>query len=64
MSWSTLKKNMLKAIDKVNLDLIDHNLYNLDDDFEYLFPTPLFLIYSINWGETNNLSAIIDKSQQ
>lgn len=48
MSWSILKKNILKVFDKTNLDLIDCNLDNLDNDFKYLFPTPPLLVYSVN----------------
>ncbi len=63
MSRSTLERNALEAFDRANPDLIDHNLDDLDDDFEYLFPILPFLVYGIDWKGTNNLSAIIDKDQ-
>ncbi len=63
MSWFILEKNELEAFDRANLDLIDHNLDDLDNDFEYLFPTPLLLIHGIDWRKTNNLSAIINRGQ-
>ena len=63
MSWSILEKNALKTFDKANPDLIDRNLDDLDNDFKYLFPTPLLLLHSIDWRGTNNLSAIINRGQ-
>ena len=64
MSRSILEKNALEVFDRAHLDLIDCNLDDLDNDFEYLFRIPLFLVYCVNWRRTNNLSAIIDRSQQ
>ncbi len=61
MSRSTLERNLLEAFDKVNPDLIDCNLDDLDNDFKYLFPTPPLLVYGVDWRGTNNLSAIIDR---
>ncbi len=63
MSQSTLERDALEAFDKANPDLIDCNLDDLNDDFEYLFPTPLLLVHSVGWGETNDLPAIIHKGQ-
>ncbi len=64
MSRSTLKKNVLEAFNKVNSDLIDSNLDDLDNDFEYLFLTPPLLVHGVDWRRTNNISVIIDRSQQ
>ncbi len=64
MSRSTLEKNTLEALDRINPDLIDCNLNDLDNDFKYLFPTSLLLIHGINQRGTNNLSAIINRGQQ
>ncbi len=64
MSWSTLEKNALEAFERANPDLIDRNLDDLDNNFEYLFSTPSLPIHGVDWRGTNNLSAIIDKSQQ
>ncbi len=64
MSRSTLEKNALEAFDRANPDLIDRNLDDLDDDFKYLFPTHLLPVHGVDWRGTNNLSAIIDRSQQ
>ncbi len=61
MSRSTLERNALEAFDRANPDLIDRNLDDLDDDFVYLFPTPPFPVYGVDWRGTNNLSAIIDR---
>ncbi len=55
---------MLEAFDRANLNLIDYNMDDLDNDFEYLFPTPPLPIHGINWKGTNDLSAIIDRRQQ
>lgn len=43
-----LEKNAFKTLDKVNLNLIDCNLDNLDNNFEYLFLTSLLAIYSVD----------------
>lgn len=61
MNWSTLEKNVLEAFDRANLDLIDHNLDDLDDSFEYLFPTPLLPLQDLDWENTNNLLVIINR---
>ena len=63
MSQSTLESNTLETFDRANPDLIDHNLDDLDNDFEYLFPTPPLLVHSVGWEKTNDLSAIIDRGQ-
>ncbi len=55
---------MLETFDRANPDLIDCNLNNLDDDFEYLFPTPSLSVHGVDWRRTNNLLAIIDRGQQ
>lgn len=59
-----MEKNIFKACNRANPNLMDYNLDNIDNDFKYLFPTSLFLVYRVDWKETNNLLAIIDKSQQ
>ncbi len=64
MSWSTREKDVLETFDRANLDLIDCNLDDLDDDSKYLFLTLLLPVYGIGWGGTNDLSVIIDRSQQ
>ncbi len=53
----------LKLFDRANPDMIDCDLDDLDDDFEYLFSTPLLLVYSVGWGRTNDLPAIINRGQ-
>lgn len=63
MSRFTLKKNALETFDRANLDLIDRNLDDLENDFKNLFPTSPLPVHGINWRETNNLSAIINRSQ-
>lgn len=37
ISWSTLEKDMFKDFDKVNLDLINPNLNNLDNNIDINF---------------------------
>ncbi len=64
MSRSTLERNMLEAFDRANPNLINRNFDDLDDDFEYLFPTLPLSVYSVDWKGTNNLSTIIDRGQQ
>ncbi len=63
MSRSTLERKALEAFDRANPDLIDRNLDDLDDDFEYLFPTPPLPVHGVDWRRTNNLSDIIDRGQ-
>lgn len=57
------KKNAFNAFNLANLDLIDCNLNDLDNDFGYLFLTFLFLVYSTDWGRTNNPLVTIDRGQ-
>lgn len=64
MSQSTLEKNTLETFDKVNPNLVDSNLDDLDNDFKYLFPTLPLPVHDVDQGGTNNLLAIIDRSQQ
>lgn len=58
-----MERNTLKAFDRANIDVIDRILDDLDNDFKYLFPTPLFLVYGVDWEKINNLSTIIDRGQ-
>lgn len=56
MSRSILARDRPEIFDRTNTDLIDCDLDDLDDNFEYLFPTSLFP--ACIWykpGETNNL---------
>lgn len=64
MNQFTLKKNIFEVFNRVNSDLIDRNLDDLNNDFKYLFLIPLFPVYDVDWGGTNNLSAIINRGQQ
>ncbi len=63
MSQSTLEKDALEAFDKANPDLIDRDLDDLDNNFEYLFPTSPLPVHGVGWEGTNDLPAIIDRSQ-
>ncbi len=64
MSRSTLEKNTLETFDRANPDLIDRNLDDLDNDFEYLVLTSPLSVHGVDWRRTNNLSAIINRGQQ
>lgn len=55
---------MFQTFDITNPDLIDHDLNNLDNNFEYSFLTSYLLIYDVDQRRINNLSAIIDTGQQ
>ncbi len=48
MSRSTLERDALEAFDRANPDLIDRDLDDLDDDFEYLFLTPPLLVHGVD----------------
>ncbi len=63
MSRSTLERDILEAFDRANPDLIDRDLDDLDNDFEYLFPTLLLPVHDVGWRGTNDLLAIIDRGQ-
>lgn len=49
MSWSILERDMLETFNRATtLDIIERNLDDLDNDFQYLFPTIPFLVYDID----------------
>ena len=48
MSYFTLKRDVFKVFDKVNLDLMNHNLDDLNNDFKYLIPTPPLLVHGVS----------------
>lgn len=58
MSCAILERDALEAFDRATNP--DPNLNDLDDDFEYLFPTLPLPVYDVDWG----LSADIDRGQQ
>lgn len=58
MSQAILKRDALEAFDKATNP--DPNLNDLDDNFEYLFPTLSLPVHDIDWGPP----ADIDKGQQ
>lgn len=59
MSYAILERDTLEVFDRTTSpDIIECNLNNLDNNFEYLFPTISFSMYNINWGLPIN----IDKS--
>lgn len=59
MSYSILKRDTIEVFDKAtNLDIIEYNLNNLDNNFEYLFLTIPFSMYNVDW----RLPINIDKS--
>lgn len=63
MSYFNLKKDVLEAFDRAKLDLINFEFDNLNNIFKYMFPIFHFQIYDVDWGRTNNLLVIINKSQ-
>ncbi len=48
MNRSTLERNALEAFDRANPNLIDRNLDDLDNDFEYLFPTSPLPVHGVD----------------
>lgn len=58
MSWFILERDALEVFNKAtNLNL---NLNDLNNDFEYLFPTLPLLVHYLDWGLLSN----IDRDQQ
>ena len=56
MSQSILERDTFEAFDKVNPDLIGCNLDDLNNDFEYLFPTPPLRMHGVSQYRRDLLS--------